>query len=145
MGRRNHSPQFLSSSPLGQSLIPSQAGTHKPFTKHRNSPGQAVKPKESNLSSMTGNLPAAEHHGLKTKRGVAHPPDHTSAAAVCWQHSLHYPKSATSSALDRGIWSQVMHQGKEGFPCFTLYQWAISRITTCLARHTSGSLLFHVS
>lgn len=46
-GRRNHSPQFLSSSPLGQSLIPSQTGTHKPFTEHRNSPGQAVKPPES--------------------------------------------------------------------------------------------------
>lgn len=43
-GRTDHSPQFLSSSPLGQSLIPSQAGTHKPFTEHRNSPGQAVKP-----------------------------------------------------------------------------------------------------
>lgn len=36
-----HSPQFLSSSPLGQSLSPSQAGTHRPLTVHRNWPGQA--------------------------------------------------------------------------------------------------------
>lgn len=35
-------PQFLSSSPLGQSLIPSQAGTHRPLVEHRNWPGQAV-------------------------------------------------------------------------------------------------------
>ena len=35
------SPQFRSSRPLGQSLTPSQAGTHRPFTEQRNSPGQA--------------------------------------------------------------------------------------------------------
>lgn len=36
-------PQFLSSRPLGQSLIPSQMGTQRPFTVHRNCPGQAIK------------------------------------------------------------------------------------------------------
>lgn len=39
---RCHSPQFLSSRPLGQSLIPSQAGTQSPFTEQRNSLGHAV-------------------------------------------------------------------------------------------------------
>lgn len=36
-------PQFLSSRPLGQSLSPSQAGTHRPLVVHRNWPGHAGK------------------------------------------------------------------------------------------------------
>lgn len=84
--RSHHLPQFLSSSPLGQSLIPSQAGTHKPFTEHRNSLGQAVKPPESNQSPLTGNL-EAEHGGLKVEHGTAYLPDYTRAAAACmWPH-----------------------------------------------------------
>lgn len=43
----DYSPQFLSSRPLGQSLIPSHAGTHSPFTEQRNSPGQAGDPREA--------------------------------------------------------------------------------------------------
>lgn len=48
------SPQFLSSRPLGQSLMPSQAGTQSPFTEQRNSPGQAG---DTQGAGVTGRAP----------------------------------------------------------------------------------------
>lgn len=44
--KRNYPPQFLSSSPLEQSLIPSHRGTQRPLTVHRNWPGQAARNNE---------------------------------------------------------------------------------------------------
>lgn len=59
------SPQFLSSRPLGQSLIPSHAGTHSPFTEQRNSPGQAGHPQEAMETEEWKQKSTLRIHGMK--------------------------------------------------------------------------------